>query len=264
MYYNDRGRLIALLPANCDGEALYSHQGLTYGGMVLSAKSTAAEVLELFDVTKKHLRGQRISRVTYKSKPYIYNSMPAEEDLYALFLQGARLTARSISSTILLGNRPKWRQNRRTALNKALSSGVTVRETDDLEGFWHILEDNLMQSHGARPVHTVEEMKLLKSRFPENIRLLVAFSSEGDMIGGALLYLCGRVIHTQYISATKEGKRLGAIDAVIRKAITFDAVYFDFGTSTENNGQHLNASLIFQKEGFGARGVCYDTYEWIL
>jgi len=26
----------------------------------------------------------------------------------------------------------------------------------------------------------------------------------------------------------------------------------------------LNESLIFQKEGFGARAVCYDTYEWTL
>ena len=24
----------------------------------------------------------------------------------------------------------------------------------------------------------------------------------------------------------------------------------------------LNTTLIFQKEGFGGRGVCYDCYEW--
>ena len=40
--------------------------------------------------------------------------------------------------------------------------------------------------------------------------------------------------------------------------------YFDFGQSTENMGSVLNESLIFQKEGFGGRGMCYDIYEYEL
>lgn len=39
---------------------------------------------------------------------------------------------------------------------------------------------------------------------------------------------------------------------------------FDFGKSTEQAGAFLNRNLIFQKEGFGGRGVCYDTYEYDL
>ena len=34
--------------------------------------------------------------------------------------------------------------------------------------------------------------------------------------------------------------------------------------STENMGNVLNESLIFQKEGFGGRGVIYDIYEYNL
>jgi hypothetical protein len=42
-----------------------------------------------------------------------------------------------------------------------------------------------------------------------------------------------------------------------------DYPYFDFGRSTENaDGSGLNEPLVFQKEGFGARGLCYDIYEW--
>ena len=44
-----------------------------------------------------------------------------------------------------------------------------------------------------------------------------------------------------------------------------DWPYFDFGRSTENpDGSGLNEPLVFQKEGFGARGLCYDIYEWDL
>ena len=39
-----------------------------------------------------------------------------------------------------------------------------------------------------------------------------------------------------------------------------DKKYFDFGTSTEDNGNFLNKGLIFQKEGFGARGIVYKHY----
>ena len=37
--------------------------------------------------------------------------------------------------------------------------------------------------------------------------------------------------------------------------------YFDFGISTENNGMYLNEGLISQKEGFGSRIVCYQTWK---
>jgi hypothetical protein len=40
--------------------------------------------------------------------------------------------------------------------------------------------------------------------------------------------------------------------------------YFDFGTSNRPENDDLNDSLIFQKEGFGGRAVCYDTYEYSL
>ena len=58
-----------------------------------------------------------------------------------------------------------------------------------------------------------------------------------------------------------------AIDAIFRKILQEDykdCKYLDFGTSNEEGGKVLNTSLIYQKEGFGGRGVVYDTYEWRL
>ena len=43
-----RGKLYALLPANVEGSTLYSHQGLTYGGLVTGTASTASAICELF------------------------------------------------------------------------------------------------------------------------------------------------------------------------------------------------------------------------
>jgi hypothetical protein len=37
--------------------------------------------------------------------------------------------------------------------------------------------------------------------------------------------------------------------------------YLDFGISSEDNGKFLNEGLISQKEGFGGRTICYQTWE---
>ena len=86
-------------------------------------------------------------------------------------------------------------------------------------------------------------------------------------MGGTILYLCDRVAHAQYISASEKGKQLHAIDALYEQILRHDYTdmpFFDFGKSTVGSGCDLNEQLVFQKEGFGARAVCYDTYEWTL
>lgn len=264
MAYRD-GKLFALLPANREGDKVCSHGGLTYGGLLTGTDATAAAVLDVFVAVNAWLHDAGVKRVIYKAIPWIYHRVPAEEDLYALFrVCNARLLSREISSTIILPHRLKWHRDRRYGINRCRNNGVVVEQSDDFEAFWPVLDGNLMHSHGVHPVHTLDEMRLLKSRFPRNILLYVA-RREGLVLGGTVLYLTPQVVHAQYISASPEGKALRVIDAIYNKILNedfVDGLYFDFGKSTENGGRLLNESLIYQKEGFGGRGVCYDCYEW--
>lgn len=266
MFYSE-GALYAVLPGNRCGDVFYSHQGLTYGGLITGCRATASGVVTLFGELNDFLRGAQMHRVVYKAIPYIYTRVPSEEDLYALFkVCNARLMARDISSVIVQDEPVKWSRDRRYGANKACTEGVEVEVSSDYEGFWKVLGDNLMSKYGALPVHSLEEIQLLRSRFPGQIKLYVARAG-GEMLGGTLLYISGHTVHAQYISATPEGKRLHAIDAIYKRIIKEDyahARYIDFGKSTEQKGNILNESLIYQKEGFGGRGVCYDWYEWEL
>lgn len=266
---NDNGKaplLIALLPATIHDYELRSHGGLTYGGLIMGNDMTAELCLDVFAVINSFLHDEcGVKRIVYKPIPWIYHSMPAEEDLYAIFrVCNARLVAREISSTIRLDNRSRFSKLRHRCINKARRNGITVAETDDIQSFWNILDDNLEAKYGVRPVHTIDELQLLQSRFPENIRLFMAY--EGNTpLGGTLVFECGETVHTQYISASKRGKETGALDLVFDFLINeryANRHYFDFGKSTEQLGRYLNCNLIHQKEGFGGRGVCYDTYEW--
>ncbi len=266
MFYH-KGKLKAVLPANVAGDTLYSHQGLTYGGLLLDKKATVEDVLECFDSLNSWLRENGISKVIYKALPWIYQQYPSEEDLYALTWKcKAQLISRDISSSIVIDNKLKFAESRKSGIRKALSLNIEVGESNDVDGFWHILEDNLGNRYNAKPVHTSSEMKLLMSRFPNNIRLYVA-KMNGEIVGGTLIYVTPQVVHTQYISASVEGKKHGALDLLfdyIINKVYANCRYFDFGKSTEQGGAYLNEPLIFQKEGFGGRGVCYDWYQWEL
>ena len=266
MFYH-KGKLKSVLPANVSGDTLYSHQGLTYGGLLLDKKATVEDVLECFDSLNSWLRKNGISKVVYKALPWIYQQYPSQEDLYALTWKcKAQLISRDIASTIVVDNKLKFAESRKSGIRKALSLNIEVGESNDVDGFWYVLEDNLGNRYNAKPVHTASEMKLLMSHFPNSIKLYVA-KMNGEIVGGTLIYVTPQVVHTQYISASLEGKKHGALDLLfdyIINKVYANCRYFDFGKSTEQGGAYLNEPLIFQKEGFGGRGVCYDWYQWEL
>lgn len=262
-----QGALYALLPANAESDVLWSHRGLTYGGIVMTDKAMAERIQQLFRELNDYLRDHGFRKVVYKTIPHIYHRVPSEEDWFSLFsICRAQLVDRSISSTIDLLQPLKWRRDRKYGVNKAFANGVQVGESNDWAGFWQVLETNLMHKYGAKPVHTLWEIELLHSRFPDDIRLFTA-ERNGQILGGTVIYLSPMVAHAQYISASPEGKALRVIDALfdyILHECDWPVRYFDFGTSNEEDGHILVEPLIYQKEGFGGRAVCYDTYEYGL
>lgn len=264
MFYLDN-TLFALLPANKVSSVLYSHQGLTYGGLILNHKATAEKIQQLFRELNVYLAQKGFQKVIYKPVPHIYHQVPAEEDLYSLFsVCNAQLTERNLSSAIDLRNKLKWSRDRKYGINRCKNNNIHVEESNDFEAFWKVLEENLQKKYNAHPIHKLKEIELLKDRFPEQIKLFTA-TKNGQVLGGTVLYITPTVVHTQYISANEEGKQLRVIDGIFHHLLTereWSASYFDFGTSNEEDGHILVEPLIHQKEGFGGRGICYDWYEW--
>ena len=263
IFYSRPGQIAALLPANRDGDTVYSHGGLTYGGVLSDERMTTPLMLRVFDALLEHFRGVGVRRLLYKAIPHIYHSLPAEEDLYALFRCGAMPVRRDVSTVIRLASRGPVRKGTQYSRAQAARAKLNLCESVDYAGFWRILEENLAARHTARPVHSLAEILLLQQRFPENIRLFGCFRKD-EMLAGVVVYESKCVAHTQYISATEEGKRLGALhlltEWLLREQYAAKS-YWDFGHSNEDAGQKLNAGLIENKEGYGGRAVVYDQYE---
>ncbi len=263
MFYEGNS-LIGLLPANLEGKTLVSHGGLTFGGLVTNTKMKVSRMLSLFDAMIAYLKKDHIERIIYKRVPYIYHVIPSDEDLYALFLKGARLIRRDISSAVYLPEKPRFQEIRKRSFKKARAANLEVKVSTDFETYWKILEENLLERHGTRPVHSLKEIRYLHNRFFNNIILFASYENQ-EMLAGVVIYESKNVAHAQYIASNKKGRDLGALDAIFFFLISDyykgKKRYFDFGISTERNGLFLNKGLIFFKEGFGARAVAYDFYE---
>ncbi len=263
MFYEGE-ELIALLPVSIHDTELRSHGGLTYGGFITSEKMKQKRMLECFDALKEYIQVNGFKNLIYKAIPSIYHTLPSEEDLYALFINNAKLFRRDVSSTIDLQNPIKMPKGRKAQISRAKREGVVIETSEDFDAFIELENQVLESRHKIKAVHTADELRLLKSRFPNEIELVVA-KQNGYILAVSLLFIYKNMVHTQYMASNELGREIGALDLLISELIIKykeNKKYFDFGISTEDSGKYLNEGLISQKESFGGRAICYDFYEW--
>lgn len=262
IYKNDS--LVALMPANRKDNQVYSHQGLSYGGLLLKKDSKFVDVLEVFKTVLKFLNDNDIDGLNLKLLPKIYHKLPSDDIEYLMFKTEAKIVRRDTSSVIDKHHPLKiTSSNRKRNLKKAKLNNIKVEEVDGFDTFFnHILIPNLQEQHEAMPTHSVEEISKLKTKFPNHIRQFNA-SFKGEIIAGVTIFETEHVAHAQYISTIASKKELAGLDAIFNELITTvfkNKRYFSFGISNENNGQHINQGLLKWKESFGARTIIHDFY----
>lgn len=272
-YHNDRftdhsiiiyknSKVLALFPANENDDNIYSHGGLTFGSLIMTLQIKAVEVLEVLNLLKSYYMNMGFKKITYKAIPSIFHKYPSEEDLYALFTLNANVVRRDISSVIEIKNRIKFSESKRQAITKCEKLDVEVVESRDFTEYWSLLTE-VLEKFNTKPVHSLQEIMMLRNLFPDNIKLFEA-RMYGKLLAGIITYNYDHVIHTQYMANSQEGRKIGALDFINHKLINeifLEKKYYSFGISTENFGRELNEGLIQQKEMMGGRGIAIDFYE---
>lgn len=255
--------LIAALPASREGTVVSSHGGLTFGGFISDARMTARRMLEVFDATLETFRDAGANKLLYAPPPHIYHLTPAEEDLYALYRNGARLNRRDVSATVRMGAGITATKGRRSGARRAERLGVVCMPSDEWASFMQLEADVLRTRHGTSPTHSAAEIQRLAALFPDAIKLYCAFAQD-ELVAGTIVYESPSVAHTQYIGVNERGRELDAGAALITyllEDVYREKRYFDFGISTIDGGLVLNEGLARSKESYGARSVVYDRYE---
>ena len=262
----DATKPVAVLPANRVNDVLFSHEGLTYGGLLVSPRLPATTIVDTVNSLREFLTNNGFTSLIYKPSPHIFHSQPSEADLYALLNAGAKQIQADLGSAIPLKYRQPFSGGRKDGMRKAQKAGLVVRETNDLASFWSILSSVLSTRHNTAPTHKLDEIELLKRRFPDKIRLFATFDDQA-MLAGLLVFDCGPTVHAQYMAATQTGRSLGALDLLVHQLlgeVFADHDWFSFGISTSEGGRNLNSGLSRQKEMFGGRHVMFSQYRWDL
>lgn len=264
LIFDENKKLCALFPAHKDGDVVFSHQGLSYGGLIYSKKCSQSSIIKMFKELLKFLSEHKIRQLNVKLVPYIYNTQPADEFSYALCLANARLVRRDSLCVIDLRSNFSFNTLRKRKIKLAIAQDLKIVEESHCTSFWNeALIPLLQQKYGVEPIHSVGEINFLKTKFPQHIRQFNVYKDH-VLLGGTTIFETETLAHVQYIAVKKEYRHFGALDYLFHHLIheVFPKKkYFDLGSSNEENGRKLNEGLILWKESFGGSTVAQDFYE---
>lgn len=262
LLFYEGDRLIALLPAHTNDTVLCSHFGLSYGGIIHRASLTTAAFLALLELLAEHCKEYQLEAIILNEIPFIYqHSVNSLMPFVSHALQAVQHV--QMLSTIDFKAPLPLNTNRKRMIQKGIKNGYWIQEDSSATSFWQrILIPRLHDRYQANPVHTIEEIESLLQAFPQSIKQMNVYNSQGELVGGTTLFIHPHVVHLQYIAGNEMDNNKGALDLLIYTLIQHYQTtvrYFDLGSSHLNPKQ-LNKGLLYWKESFGARSIpqyCY-------
>ena len=258
----ENNSLMAVFPANIEDNIIYSHNGLTYGGLVIHESIGAKKTIDFLNEVIQFYKGNGIVKIYYKAIPFIYHKIYNQNDSYALFRLSFKLYRRDISSVINL-KQFNIKGKKLNNYKRALKLGFLLKEVNDCKDIIGMYNEQLKKKYHTVAVHTAEEMNLLKKRVKKNI-LFFNLELKNEIVGGVIVYIINHCVHLQYVIANEYARKLNGTDFLIVELYNRfknNYIWLSYGISTENNGRFLNESLIKAKEEFNMQGIVHDFYE---
>lgn len=261
----EREKLVAVLPANRVGDIVYSHQGLTYGGLVYSPKLNGEKVENILDSLVFFFKENEVKSFCFKPIPLFYSSKGNSEMEFFMLKKGAFLDKKEMNLGINLAMPLTISKSKLKHFRKIEELDLEMVEEQHLESFWElVLEPRLLEKYNATPVHTLQEITKLKEKFPNNIKQFSVYF-EDVIIAGITLFETETVVKSQYGATTKKGEELRALDFLfinlIEKFKSEGKLFFDMGIVNEDNEKGYHAGLLKQKEELGCSVYSQDFYK---
>lgn len=266
IYENEK--LVAVLPANKVGNKVFSHQGLTYGGLVYSSKINGEKVEELLNCLLSFFNDNGVQFFHLKQIPTFYTSRGNAEVDFFLAKKGAFLERKEMNLAVNLFMPLTISKSKLKHFRKTERFNLQLVEETELDSFWKlVLEPRLLEKHKAKPVHTLQEIKKLKMLFPQNIKQFSVYY-EDTIVAGLTLFETETVVKSQYGATTKKGEELRALDfafiSLIEKYKRVGKLFFDMGIVNDDNEKGYHSGLLKQKEELGCTIYSQDFFKMNL
>lgn len=247
---------------------LVSHPGASVGSFVVPESLSIADSMALADCLVTYAKGCEFDRIRITLPPTLYQRRLSNYMDFAFFKQNFHYVKRDITSILFLEESlettvEKFRSSHRRAVRKANEKGVLVRQSNDFDSFYRILEKNLNIRHGVTPTHSLEELKHIHELFPDKINLFAAYIDDTMVAGVVNFMVNNHVVLAFYISHDENYAEYRAVNllfySIFDWAVQAHFKIYDFGTFTVD--EEPNMGLGRFKENFGASGIFRDTIE---
>lgn len=257
-------KLRAILPANKRENAVYSHQGLTYGGLVFLSKLKAEKAEVILDEILLFFKENRIENFYYKPIPDFYFSEGNAVIDFFLLKRGAVLERKEMNLAVNLTIPLKISKSKMKHFRRIENLDLDIVEEENFDPFWEkVLEPRLLEKFNTKPVHSKEEITLLKTKFPLSIKQFSAYKDD-EIIAGITIFETKNVIKSQYGATSKTGEEFRALDFLfinlIHKYKRKGKQFFDMGI-VNSDTEDYNAGLLKQKEELGCSVYSQDFYK---
>ena len=264
LVYQDE-KLISILPANKVGSSVYSHQGLTYGGLVYASKLKGEKVEAVLDAVLLFLKEKAFDTFYYKPIPNFYFLEGNNEVDFFLFKRGAVIDRKEMNLAVNLELPLQISKSKLKHFRRIEDLDLDIIEEEGFNPFWdEILAPRLLEKFNAKPVHSKEEILLLKQKFPENIRQYSVYQND-EIIAGITILETENVVKSQYGATSKKGEEVRALDFLfinlIEKYKRKGKRFFDMGIVNEENESGYHSGLLKQKEELGCTVYNQDFYK---
>ncbi|WP_035108622.1 GNAT family N-acetyltransferase [Flavobacterium denitrificans] len=258
-------KLKAILPANFKGNSVYSHQGLTYGGLVFSSKLKAKKAEEIIDAVLFFLKENKIKTFHYKPIPSFYFLEGNQEMDFFLFKRNAILEKKEMNLAVDLKSPFHISKSKMKHFRRIENLDLDIIEEQEFQPFWqNVLEPRLQEKFKTKPVHTCEEITFLKQRFPERIKQYSVYQND-EIIAGITIFETDNVVKSQYGATSEKGEKVRALDFLfinlIHKYKRKGKHFFDMGIVNSVDEKDYNAGLLQQKEELGCTVYNQDFYK---
>jgi hypothetical protein len=264
----DKIKLVAVLPANRVKNKVYSHQGLTYGGLVYRPKLKIEKVETILDLLFDFFKSKQIDHFFLHPIPSFYLGKGNAALDFFLLKRGAQLYRKEMNMVAHLNQEIPISKSKLKHFRRIEILDLEIVQETNFQPFWdQVLTPRLLHKHQTKPVHSLSEIQLLHNKFPENIKQFSVYF-ENEIIAGVTIFEFEYGIKSQYGATTILGEKNRALDFLFISIIDIfqkkGKLFFDMGIVNEENEKGYNAGLLTQKEELGCTVWNQDFYKITL
>ncbi|AUC79332.1 hypothetical protein CW736_08025 [Nonlabens sp. MB-3u-79] len=259
------GQLMCCIPAHVKDGIFYSHRGLSYAGLIISANA-ATNIDRIVDALLEYLKGLAFAKAELQLPPVSYQSIN-KEIADVLEQKGFTPNRKLHNQSVALDQEIQVSPKKSIGYRNGKFEGLRMETTNDFRSFWEeVLTPQLAERYHSKPVHSLIEIELLASRFPENIIQYNVYR-EGALLAGITFFIKGNIVKSQYTASSPDGLKTDAVAYVYMEAMKEfkekGCSLMDYGPVNEKDGS-VNKGLQRFKKQLGCQEEEWRRWEFEL